>query len=72
MLLGTAAVICLPLGVLSAQQVIALCLPAALLIIAGLVIAGVPDLAAIRRAGFRAGSLASRWWSVVRGRRNGS
>jgi hypothetical protein len=65
-------VICLAFGVLSAQQAIALCLPAALLIIAGLVIAAGPDHAAIRRAGFLAGSLLSRWRAFFRGRRNGS
>jgi hypothetical protein len=71
----TAVIICLAVGVLSAQRAIALGLPAAVLLIGGLVIAAIPDPAAARQAGFRAGFLAgsplSRWRLVFRRRPKG-
>jgi hypothetical protein len=74
-ILGTAAVTCLTLGVVSAQQAIALGLPGALLIVGGLIAAAVPDAATSRRLGFQAGlqmgPLLGRLRSVFRRRRNG-
>lgn len=73
--LGTAAVTCLALGAISAQQAIALGLPGALLIVGGLIAAAVPDAAAIRQLGFQAGfqigSLLNWLRSVLGQRRNG-
>jgi hypothetical protein len=72
----TAVLICLAVGVLTAQRAIALGLPAALLLFAGLVIAAAPDPAAGRRAGFKAGflagSLLTRLRFVFRRRPNGN
>jgi hypothetical protein len=75
--IGCAAVlISLAVDVLTVQQAIALGLPAALLLVAGLVIAAIPDQAAGRRAGFKAGflagSLLTRLRLVFRRRRNGN
>ena len=74
-ILGTAAVTCLALDVVSAQQAIALGLPGALLIVGGLIAAAVPDPMTGRRfffqAGFQMGSLLSRFRSFFRRRRNG-
>jgi hypothetical protein len=75
-ILGTAAVICLALGAVTVQQAIALTLPAALLIIGGLVWAAAPDAATAGRLGFQAGfqlgALLGRLRSVLRQRGNGS
>ena len=75
MILGAAAVICLTVGAVSAQQAIAVGLPAALLIIIGIVIAVLPDPATGQRTGFQAGFLAgsmlSLWRSAFRRRGNG-
>jgi hypothetical protein len=74
-ILGTAAVTCLALGAVSAQQAIALGLPGALLLIGGLIAAAVPDPMTGRRlyfqAGFHMGSLLTRFRSFLRRRRNG-
>jgi hypothetical protein len=74
-ILGAAAVTCLALGAVSRQQAIAVGLPAALLVIAGIVMAVMPDPATGQRtgfqAGFLAGSLLSLWRSVFRERGNG-
>ena len=74
-ILGVAAVICVALGAVSAQQAIAIGLPAALFIIAGIVMAIMSDPATGRRtgfqAGFLAGSLLGLWRSAFRHRRNG-
>ena len=76
LILGIAAVTCVALDVISAQQAIALGLPGALLIVGGLIaMAAVPDAATSRWLGFQAGlqvgSLLSRLRSVFRRRRNG-
>lgn len=72
---GAAAVICLAVGAVSAQQAIAIGVPAAMLIIGGLIIAVLRDPAAGERAGFaagfRVGLLLTRWRSLIRRRRNG-
>lgn len=74
-ILGAAAVICLALGAVSVQQAIAVGLPAAILIISGIVMAAMADPATGRRtgfqAGFLAGSLLSLWRSAFRQRGNG-
>jgi hypothetical protein len=74
-ILGTAAVTCLALDAVSAQQAIAIGLPGALLIVGGLIAAAVPDPVTGRRhffrAGFRMGSLLSRFRSFFGRRRNG-
>jgi membrane-bound ClpP family serine protease len=73
-ILGAAAVTCLALDAISAQQVIAIGLPGVLLIVAGLIMA-VPDAATSRRLGLEAGlhtaSFLSRLLSVFRRRGNG-
>jgi hypothetical protein len=73
--LGAVAVICLAFGAVSVQQAIAVGLPAALLIITGIVMAVLPDPATGQRTGFQAGylagSLLSRWRSAFRHRGNG-
>jgi hypothetical protein len=65
---------CTLLGAISAQQAIALGLPAALLIVGGLIGATVPDAAESYqrglRAGRRVGSVLNRWRSMFRRRRN--
>jgi len=74
-ILGAAAVICLALGAVSVQQAIAAGLPAALLVVTGIVIAVLPDPATGHRTGFQAGylagSLLSLWRSLLRHRGNG-
>ena len=74
-ILGAAAVICLAIGAVSVQQAIAVGLPAALLIITGIVMAVLPDPATGQRTGFEAGYLAGSllglWRSVFRHRGNG-
>lgn len=73
-ILGAAALICLALGVVSAQQAIAIGLPGALLIVGGLIAAAVPDAATGRslgfQTGFQMGWLLSRLRSLFR--QNGS
>ena len=75
MVLGTAAVICLVVHVITVQQAIAMALPAALLIIGGVIWGTPPDAAAGGRlgfyAGFNLGSLLSRLRSLFRQRGNG-
>jgi hypothetical protein len=72
LILVTAAVTCAALGVISAQQAIALGLPGALLIVGGLIAAAAPDAATSRRLGFQTGlqtgTLLSRLRSVFRRR----
>jgi hypothetical protein len=71
----TAVLICLAVDILSVQRAVALGLPAALLLIGGLIFAAIPNPAAGRQAGFRAGflagSLLTRWRFVFRRRPNG-
>jgi hypothetical protein len=73
-ILGTSAVICLAVGVISGEQALAMALPAVLLIVGGLVVMAMPEPATGQRRGFRAGlfagSLRRRWRGVHR-RRNG-
>jgi hypothetical protein len=72
--LGTVTVICLSLGICGGDQAVALGVPAALLVISGLLAAAIPDPAAGHRFGFKAGlqagSMLSRWRSVLRRLRN--
>jgi len=74
-ILVTAAVTCLALDAVSAQQAIALGLPGVLLIVGGLIVAASPDPATSRQRGFQAGlqagSLLSRLRSLFRQRRDG-
>jgi membrane-bound ClpP family serine protease len=73
-ILEAAAVTCLALDAISAQQSIAIGLPGVLLIVAGLIMA-VPDAATSRRlgleAGLQTGSFLNRLLSVFRRRGNG-
>ena len=75
-ILGINAVICLALGAISGQQAVAVALPAALLIVGGLIVVAMPDPATGQRGGFlaglRAGSLLRRRRCVLRRRRNGA
>jgi hypothetical protein len=75
-ILGIATVICSLLGVLSAQQAVALGLPTVLLIVGGLIAAASPDASTGRRLGFQAGlqagALLRLWRSLFRRHRNGS
>lgn len=75
MILGGAAVTCLGLGAVSVQQAIAMGLPAALLIVTGIVMAVLTDPATSQQTGFQAGFLAGSllrlWRSVFRQRGNG-
>jgi membrane-bound ClpP family serine protease len=72
--LGVAAVTCLALHTISAQQAIAIGLPGVLLIVAGLIFI-VPDAATSRRmgleAGVQTGTFLNRLLSVFRRRGNG-
>jgi len=74
-ILGTAAVICLVCRVIVIQQAIAMALPAALLVIGGVIWGSAPDPATGRRFGFQTGfllgSLVSRLRSLFRRRGNG-
>jgi hypothetical protein len=74
-ILGTAAIICLVCRAIVVQQAIAMALPAALLIIGGVIWGSPPDAATGRRLGFQAGfqigSLVSRLRSLLRRRGNG-
>jgi hypothetical protein len=73
-ILGTSAVICLAVGVISGEQALAMALPGVLLIVGGLIVMAMPEPVTGQRRGFRAGFLASslrrRWRGVYR-RRNG-
>lgn len=75
MILGTAAVICLAIGAVTVQQVIALALPAALLIAGGLIWGATLDAPTWRRLGFQVGfqfgSLLNLLRSIFRRRGNG-
>lgn len=65
-----ATLMCSLLGVISAQQAIAMGLPAAVLIIGDLTAASIPDVSTSSRLGFqaglRAGTLVNLWRSFVR------
>lgn len=54
-LLAIAAVTCARMGLISAQQTVALALPAALLIVGGVIAASTVDAPTAERLGFRAG-----------------
>ena len=73
--LGVAAIICLGLHAIVVQQAIAMALPAALLVIGGVLWGASPDAAASRwlgfQTGFHLGSLVSRLRSLFRRRGNG-
>ncbi len=73
-ILGIAAVTCLAAGAVSAQQGMAMGLPAVLLIIIGLLVAVAPDPADVERFGYRAGTLTGAAFGRLRGafRRCGS
>jgi hypothetical protein len=76
MVLAMAAVVCVAVGAVTGAQAIAMALPAALLIVGGLIWAAAPDAATVRRvgflAGFQFGSLLSRLRSAFfRQRGNG-
>ena len=68
--LAIATLICSLLGAISAQQAVALGLPAAVLILGGFIAVWVPDPQASHRLGFQAsvhvGVLLKLWRSVVR------
>jgi hypothetical protein len=74
-ILGTAAVICLVFRAIVVQQAIAMALPAALLVIGGVIWGSPPDAATGRRfgfqTGFQVGSLVRRLRSLFRRRGNG-
>jgi hypothetical protein len=73
--LGVAAIICLGLHAIVVQQAIAMALPAALLVVGGVIWGASPDAAASRRlgahTGFRLGWLVTRLRSLFRRRGNG-
>jgi hypothetical protein len=70
LVLGSTAVICLALGVVSGRQALAIGMPGALLLLFGLIAAAIADPASGQRlgyrAGLRAGALVSRWQSFLR------
>jgi hypothetical protein len=70
LLLGIAIVVCVAAGAIGANQAVALAVPAALLIIGGLIVAALPDTVTARQRGFRAGllvgSLLRRWRAALR------
>jgi hypothetical protein len=74
-ILGAAAVICLFSRAIVVQQAIAMALPAAVLVIGGVIWGSPPDAATGRRlgfyAGFQLGSLVRRLRSLFRRRGNG-
>jgi heme A synthase len=74
-ILGAAAVICLACRAIVVQQAIAMALPAALLVIGGVILGSPPDVETGRRlgflTGFQIGSLVSRLRSLFRRRGNG-
>jgi hypothetical protein len=75
LILGTAAVICLVIRAIVVQQAIAMALPAALLVIGGVIWSSPPDAATGRRlgflTGFHLGSVVRRLRSIFRPRGNG-
>jgi len=74
--LALATLTCARLGVVSAQQAIAMGLPAAVLILGDLIVASVPDPSTGSRIGFqaglRAGAIVNRWRFLVRPRGKGA
>jgi hypothetical protein len=74
-ILGAAAVICLVLRAIAVPQAIAMALPAALLVIGGVLWGTPPDAATARwlgfQTGFHLGSMVSRLRSLFRRRGNG-
>jgi hypothetical protein len=74
-ILGTAAVICLVFHAIVVQQAVAMALPAALLVIGGVILGSPPDAAISRRlgflTGFEIGSLVRWLRSLFRRRGNG-
>jgi hypothetical protein len=70
LVLGSTAVICLALGVVSGRQALAIGMPGALLFLFGLIAGAIADPASGRRlgyrAGLRAGALVGRWQSFLR------
>ena len=74
-ILGATAVICLVFHAIVVQQAIAMALPAALLVIGGVIYGSPPDAATGRRLGFQAGfqlgSLVRRLRLLFRRRGNG-
>jgi hypothetical protein len=74
-ILGTAAVICLGFRAIAIQQAIAMALPAALLVIGGVLWGTSVDAATARwlgfQSGFHLGSMVSRLRSLFRRRGNG-
>lgn len=70
--LALATLTCTELGLVSAQQAIAIGLPAAVLIIGNLIAASIPDPSTSSRlglqAGLRAGTLVNLWRSLIRHR----
>jgi hypothetical protein len=73
LVLGSSAVICLALDVVSGRQALAIGMPGVLLLLFALITAATSDPASGERlsfqAGLRAGALASRWRSFLRWRR---
>lgn len=71
-ILALAALTCSLLGLISAQQAIAMALPAAVLIIGDLIAVSIPDPQTGHRLGFQvglcAGALVNLWRSLVRHR----
>jgi hypothetical protein len=74
-IIGTAAVICLVYRAIAVQQAIAMALPAALLVIGGVLWGASADAATARwlgfHTGFHLGSMVSRLRSLFRRRGNG-
>jgi hypothetical protein len=74
-ILGVATVVCSMANVISAQQAVAMGLPAVLLIAVGLIAAATPDASTGRRVGFQigliVGSLVTVWRFLFRHRGKG-
>ena len=70
LVLGSCAVICLALGVISGRQALAIGMPGVLLLLFALITAAIADPASGQRLGFqaglRAGALASKLQSLLR------
>ena len=70
LVLGSSAVVCLALGVISGRQALAIGMPGLLLLLFGLITAAIADPVSGERLGFqaglRAGALASRWQAFLR------
>jgi hypothetical protein len=70
LVLGSSALICLALGVVSGRQALAIGMPGVLLLLFGVITAAIADPASGQRlgfqAGFRLGSLVRRWRSFLR------